>query len=82
MFLTEKHDNSCKGQMVYNGKPTHERLSCENAASPTVVLESIMLTAIGDAKEGHDVMAANIPVIIKITGVLVDLMVEMASKKI
>jgi hypothetical protein len=98
MFLTEKRvDQSVKGRMVYNGKPMHEWLSREDAASPTVSLESIMLTAIIDAYKGRDVMTADVPnafiqaemppikegedrVIMKITGVLVDLIVEMASK--
>ena len=95
MFLTEKRDKSIKGRMVYNGKPTQEWLSREDSASPTAALESIMLTAIVDAKEGRDVMTADIPnafiqalmpevedgderVIMKITGVLVDLLVELA----
>ena len=85
MFLTEKHDQSFKGWMVYNGKSTHEWLSRKDASSPTVALENIMLTTIVDAKEGHNVMTANIPnafiqaqrpieegkeqVIMKITGV-------------
>src|SRR4029078_8048442 len=56
MFLTEKRDQSCKGAMVYNGKPSREWLSREDAASPTVALESIMLTAMVDAKEGSHVM--------------------------
>ena len=30
MFLTEKRDQSCKGHLVYNGKPTRERLSRED----------------------------------------------------
>ena len=76
--------------MVYNGKPTREWLSKDDAASPTASLEAIMLTAVIDAKEGRDVMTADIPkafiqaklpdikdgedrVILKITGVLVDL---------
>ena len=83
--------------MVYNGKPTREWLSREDNASPTVALESIMLTAIVDAKEKRDVMTADIPnafiqaqmpnlddpnelVYMKITGVLVDLLVEMAPE--
>ena len=82
--------------MIYNGKPTCEWSLCEDSASPTVALESIMLTAIVDAKEGQDVMTADVPnafiqtqmpieegkeqVIMKATGVLVDLIVEMASK--
>ncbi|MGC9197302.1 MAG: hypothetical protein ACP5IL_17920, partial [Syntrophobacteraceae bacterium] len=97
MFLTEKRDKSIKGRMVYNGKPTREWLSRDDSASPTVALESIMLTAIVDAKEKRDVMTADVPnafiqaqmpnldyanerVFMKITGVLVDLLVEMAPE--
>ena len=39
MLLTEKRDKSVKGRYVYNGKPTREWLSREDAASPTVSLE-------------------------------------------
>ena len=95
MFLTEKRDSSIKGRMVYNGKPTREWLSREDTASPTVALESIMLTAIIDAHEGRDVMTADVPnafiqayipdldngkerIIMKITGVLVHLLIELA----
>ena len=66
----------------------------EDSASPTAALESIMMTAVIDAHEGHDVMCANIPnafiqanmpeldegdewVIMKITGVLVDMLVQL-----
>ncbi len=83
--------------MVYNRKPTWEWLSKDDAASPTASLEAIMLTAVIDAKEGRDVMTADIPnafiqaklpdikdgedrVILKITGVLVDLLVQMAPE--
>jgi len=51
MFLIEKRDGTVKGRMVYNGKPTQEWLSKEDAASLTASLESIMLTAVIDAKE-------------------------------
>jgi len=52
MCLTEKRDQTVKGRMVYNGNRTREWLSREDAASPTVALESIMLTATVDAHEG------------------------------
>jgi hypothetical protein len=42
MFLTEKRDGSVKGRMVYNGKPTREWLSKDDAASPTASLEAIV----------------------------------------
>ena len=61
MFLTEKRDKSIKGRMVYNGKPTRQWLDKEDAASPTAMLESILLTATIDAYEGRDVMTADVP---------------------
>jgi hypothetical protein len=93
MFLTEKRDKSVKGRMVYNGKPTRECLSQEDAASPTAALESILITGVIEAKEERDVMTCDIPsafiqaylpkkrpgedrVVMKITGVLVDMLVD------
>jgi hypothetical protein len=84
--------------MVYNGKPTRQWLSKEEAASPTASLEGILLTSIVDVKENRDVMSADIPnafiqahlpatedgderVIMKITGVLVDLLVSIDPTK-
>jgi hypothetical protein len=97
MLLTEKKDGTIKGRCVYNGKPTREWLDKEDAASPTVATESIMLTATIDAKEQRDIMTADVPnafiqtklpegkagderVIMKITGVLVNLIVDIASE--
>ena len=37
--------------MIYNGKPSHEWSTREDAASPTASLESIMITGVIDAKE-------------------------------
>jgi hypothetical protein len=61
MLLTEKRDGTIKGRMVYNGKPTREWLSREDSTSPTVSLESLIITAVIDAYEGHDVMTADVP---------------------
>jgi hypothetical protein len=97
MFLTEKRDKTVKGRMVYNGKPTREWLSREDAASPTAALESIMITGVIKAKEGREVMTCDIPnafiqallpkkdsgedrVVMKITGVLVDMLVDINPK--
>jgi hypothetical protein len=83
--------------VVYNGKSTWECLSREDSTRPIAALESIMLTAIVDAKEGCNVMSCHIPnafiqaklpnfglgnerVIMKITGVLVDLLVNMSPE--
>jgi hypothetical protein len=98
LFLTEKRDGRIKGRLVYNGKPTRDWLSKEEAASPTASLEGILLTSIVDVKENRDVMSADIPsafiqahlpatedgderVIMKITGVLVDLLVSIDPTK-
>ena len=97
MFLTEKRDGTIKGRMVANGKPSREWHSRDDSASPTAHLESILLTAAVDAKEGRDVMSADVPnafiqtpmpqtkpgearVMIKIKGILVDLLVQMAPE--
>ena len=61
MFLTKKRDTTVKGRLVYDGKPTRDWLSREDAASPTAAIESILLTAVIDAKEERDNMSADIP---------------------
>jgi hypothetical protein len=53
LFLTEKRDGRIKGRL--------EWLSKDDATAPTASLESIMLTAIIEAKEKRDVMTADIP---------------------
>jgi hypothetical protein len=92
--MTEKRDETIKGQMIYNGKPMREWLSREDASSPTAALESIMLTALIDATERRNIMRCDIPngfmqalmpevkagderVMMKITGVLVGMLVEL-----
>ena len=51
VFMNEKRDKSIRGKMVYNGKPTQEWLSREDSESPTISLESILLTVIVDSKK-------------------------------
>jgi hypothetical protein len=97
MFLTEKRDQSIKGRLVYNGKPTREWLSQKDAASPTAALESIFLTSVINSNEDRDVIPADIPnafiqanmpevkdgderVILKVTGVLVDILIKLAPE--
>jgi len=60
MLLTEKKDGTIKGLMVYNGKGTRGWVSKDDAASPTVFVESIMFTGLIDAKEDHDVMTGDV----------------------
>ena len=61
LFHCKKRDESVKGRMVYNGKPTRKWLSKDESASPTVALESTFLTGIIDAKEGREIMTCDAP---------------------
>ena len=61
LLLTEKRDETVKGRMVHNGKPTRVWIDKDDAASPTVSTESIALTLVVDAKEQRDMMSNDIP---------------------
>jgi hypothetical protein len=88
MFLKEKQDGSLKGRTVAGGNKQRDYISKEDASSPTVTTEAVLLSCIIDAKEGRDVIVIDIPnafiqmrvedegdmAIIKIRGVLVDIL--------
>jgi hypothetical protein len=88
----EKRDGSLKGRTVAGGNKQQGYISKEDASSPTIATEAILLSCIIDAEEGRDVAVINIPnafiqtrvedegdmAIIKIRGVLVDILVEIA----
>ena len=94
MFLTQKRNGAIKLRMVYNGKPTCDWLSREESTSTTASLENIPTTAVIGTHEEADKMSADVPnafiqtdithknerMIMKITGVLVHLPVEMAPE--
>ena len=61
MLIEQKEGKQAKGSLVYNGKPTREWLSREDTSSPTVSQEGLHITLAIDAKEGRDVMPADIP---------------------
>ena len=63
MLLTEKNnaDKTVKGHLVYDDSKTRDWVTHEEAASPTVLMESISLTTVIDAKEKRDIMTADIP---------------------
>jgi hypothetical protein len=77
---------------VAGGNKQRDYILKENASSPTVATEAILLSCIIDAEEGRDVTVINIPnafiqtrvedegdmAIIKIRGVLVDILVQIA----
>ena len=92
LFLKQKRDGSIKGRTVAGGNKQREFISKEDASSPTVSTESVLLTCIIDAEEGRDVAVIDIPnafiqtriedesdmAIIRIRGVLVDMLVDIA----
>ena len=92
MFLKEKRSGEIKGRTVAGGNKQRDYVSKEDASSPTVATESVLLTCIIDAEEERDVAILDIPnafiqtrvedekdmVIIKIRGVLVDILLEIA----
>ena len=94
MLLTEKRCGKIKGRMVFDGRKTREWITKEDSASPTATLEGILLTLTIDAKEKRDIMSADVPnafiqtempqgkerVMMKITGVLVDMLVQLDPK--
>ena len=61
IFLAEKRDESIKGCTCANGSTQHPYMDRDEAASPTAMTESILITATLDAKQQRDVMTADIP---------------------
>ena len=61
IFLTEKRDGSVKGRLCANGSIQRAYITKEEASSPTVTLEAVILTCLIDAMEGRDVAIVDIP---------------------
>ena len=51
MFLKEKRDGKIKGRTVAGGNKQRDYISKEDASSPTVATESVLLSCIIDAEE-------------------------------
>ena len=97
IFLTQKKDGRIKARTCANGSTQREYTSRYEAASPTALTESHIITAVIDAKQGRDVMTADIPnafvqtditksknedrTIMKIRGQLVDILVKIAPEQ-
>ena len=60
-FLIEKRDGTIKARSVADGSKQRIWMSKEETASPTVALESIMMTSVIDAYENRDVAIVDIP---------------------
>jgi hypothetical protein len=95
MFLKEKRDGKIKGRTVAGGNKQRDFISKEDASSPNVATEAVLLTCIVDAEERRDVAVIDIPnafiqtriedeadmAIIRIRGILVDMLVEIAPAR-
>jgi hypothetical protein len=92
MFLKQKWDGKIKGRTVAGHNRQGGYISKEDASSPTLAMESVLLSCIIDAEEERDVAVVDIPntfvqtrvenekdiACIKIRGILVDILVEIA----
>ena len=61
MILSQKKTGVVRGRLAYNGRPTRNWISREEASSPTASTEGIFLTATVDAHEKRDVMTLDVP---------------------
>ena len=61
MFLVEKKSGKIKSRHCANGSKQREWINSDEAASPTVMTESVMLTATIEAEEKRDVATFDIP---------------------
>ncbi len=94
IFLKEKRTGEVKGRTVAGGNKQRSYINKEDASSPTVAIESVIITSIIDALEKRDVAIVDIPnafiqivveqksqrAIIRIRGILVDMLVKIAPE--
>ena len=92
IFLTQKRDGSAKARACVDGRPQRLWMDKDEAASPTVLLESVMLTSVIDAKEEREVAVVDIPnafvqtemegdrVVMKMRGKLAELLVKVSPE--
>ena len=95
IFIPEKRSGEIKARTVVDGSPQGAYINKEDAASPTVMVESILLTATIEAKEERDVFTYDVPnaflqtkvnlhgerVFMKIKGPLVDMLVTLDPQR-
>jgi hypothetical protein len=91
MFLTKKRCGRIKARGCADGRKQRETTSKEDAAAPTVAIESVFLSCVIDAMEGRDVATVDIPgafmqadidevVHIKFEGEMAEMLVKMDPK--
>jgi hypothetical protein len=52
MFLKEKRDSKVKGIILAGGNKQRDYISEDDSSSPTVTMQSVLITCIIDADEG------------------------------
>ena len=100
IFLVEKRDTTMtteesklKSRLCADGSVQRSYISKDDASSPTASLESILLTAVIEARENRDVATIDVPnafiqtdidysdkdewITMKIQGIMVDMLVEL-----
>ena len=94
IFLTKKRTGEIKGRTVAGGNKQRGYIQKEDASSPTVATESVILTSIVDAIEKRHSAVIDVPnafiqtvvedkkrrIIIHIRGMLVDILVKIAPE--
>jgi Reverse transcriptase (RNA-dependent DNA polymerase) len=89
MFLKKKRNGIIKGRGCADGRKQRLYTNKDDASSPTVSIESVILTSVLDAAEGRDVATVDIPgafmqadmddtVHMKLEGTMVDLILKIA----
>ena len=61
LFLVEKRDGAIKARHCANGSVQRAWISSESTASPTVLTDSVLLSAVIDAAEDRDVAVSDVP---------------------
>mmetsp|Transcript_26671 Transcript_26671/g.56142 ORF Transcript_26671/g.56142 Transcript_26671/m.56142 type:complete len:625 (+) Transcript_26671:3224-5098(+) len=61
LFLEEKRSGKVKGRMCANGRKQRDTMSKEDATSPTVITDSVLITAVIEASENRDVAVIDLP---------------------
>ena len=91
MFLKQKRNGIIKGRGCTDGRKQRAHTTKEEASSPTVAIESVMISCTIDAKENRDVAIVDIPgafmqadmedeVYMKLEGKMAELMVRIDPK--
>ena len=60
VIIREKRSGKIKGRVVADGRKQRDTVPREDAASPTIQLESLLISLLIDAYEGRDVAVSGV----------------------